>query len=504
MRQLVTCRQMKELDARTIQEKKMPSLVLMERAALAVTERILTWETPSGKVLVVCAMGNNGGDGIAIGRQLFLKGIPVELFLLGNPEKMTEETRHQYEIAKSYQVPFVNNPQWQEYTTIVDAIFGVGLQREVGGRFAETIGQMNGAKARKVAVDIPSGICGDRGQVLGTAFRADETVTFAFGKPGLFFYPGCLYAGRVTVADIGIYDEKAAPDMAVLELSDIPKWMPARQPGGNKGTFGKALLLVSKPGMAGAGYLCAAGCFAMGTGMVKLHTAAENRVIYQSLLPEAMVSCQEKETDLKLLEEDLHWCDVAAAGPGLGTGEEAEALLFHLLKSWKGPLVLDADALNLLARNKEWRTYLGPHCIVTPHLGEMSRLMDCSIEEIKKDPGKYAEEFARDTGAVCVLKDARSVIAARGECTYLNISGNEGMATAGSGDVLCGMITGLLAAGLPPVKAAPLGAYLHGLAGDEARRELGSRGMKAGDIIRGMQIFWKRNEEEEKWNHTAE
>lgn len=496
MKKIVTCKQMKELDGNTINNHGIPSLVLMERASLAVVEQLEKRRETLPKVLAVCGMGNNGGDGIAIARILKGRGYDARVHLVGNPEKMTAETRQQYAIAQSYHVPFVNNPKWEEYTTIVDAVFGVGLMRNIEGVFAETLAAMNVCPARKMAVDIPSGIDGDTGQVLGTAFRADETVTFAFGKPGLYLYPGADYAGKVTVSDIGIYAEKPLrPDMAILEEKEIPLWMPKRKPGGNKGTFGKVLVVASAKNMAGAGLLCARGCFAAGAGMVRIHTVEENRVICQTVLPEAMVTVQEEgKAELALLEKDLQWCDVVAAGPGLGLGKTSEILMEYLLANCHKPMVLDADGLNLLSRHPRWKSYLGKHCIVTPHLGEMSRLNGVSIEEIKKNPVKYAEEFQRETGAVCVLKDARSVIATEDK-VYLNTSGNDGMATAGSGDVLGGILAGLLAQGLSVPEAAPLGAYLHGIGGDEAKLLKGRRGMLSGDIIQGLLEFWKRNEE---------
>lgn len=205
MKEIVTCSQMKALDARTIEEMGVPSCVLMERAALKVVEALLPCFKEEERVLVVCGSGNNGGDGIAVARLLHLQGIRAEIYFLGKEERMTAEAARQWKIAENYQVPRVNNPGWDEYTTIVDAIFGVGLARPVEGRYAQIIREMNGATAFKAAVDIPSGVDGDSGLELGIAFRADLTVTFAFRKRGLCFYPGRMYGGRIVVADIGIY-----------------------------------------------------------------------------------------------------------------------------------------------------------------------------------------------------------------------------------------------------------------------------------------------------------
>lgn len=244
MKKVVTCSQMKLLDHGTIHNMHVPSLVLMERAALATAEEIrkyLEKKNGSGnlkkeRILTVCGSGNNGGDGIAIARLLHLAGIRSEIYLAGNPDKMTEETRHQWDIAMSYQVPVMNNPVWDEYTVIVDGIFGVGLSREITGNYKEIIDHMNEAPAYKAAVDIPSGIHGDTGAVLGTAFEADLTVTFAYKKRGLCLYPGRAYAGRTVVADIGIYDrdrdgsELASKAAWYIEKSDV-KTLPARNHG---------------------------------------------------------------------------------------------------------------------------------------------------------------------------------------------------------------------------------------------------------------------------------
>ena len=207
MKKLVTCKEMKDLDSTTIREIGVPSEVLMERAALKVVEETEKYLQKDERILVVCGSGNNGGDGIAVARLFHLKGIRVEFYMVGNKDKMTRETALQYKIASGYRVPEVNNPQWSEYTTIVDAVFGVGLTRPIEGHYADIIHEMNSARAKKIAVDIPSGVNGDTGLEMGIAFSADLTVTFGYRKRGLCFYPGRLYAGKIVIADIGIYAE---------------------------------------------------------------------------------------------------------------------------------------------------------------------------------------------------------------------------------------------------------------------------------------------------------
>lgn len=493
---------MKELDAAAIKEMGMPSLVLMERAALKTSEEIING-FPLNKekehVLVVCGRGNNGGDGIAIARLLHLQGIRTDCYLAMGAEAMTKETRQQYETAVNYQVPMVHNPEWDEYTTIVDAIFGVGLSRTVEGRCGEIIRCMNQADAWKVAVDIPSGVDSDTGRELGIAFRADLTVTFAYRKQGLCFYPGRMFAGRVVIGDIGIYGAEQADDRTCyLEWGDL-RLLPERVPFGNKGTFGKVLVVAGTEGMCGAAFFSAAAALACGAGMVKIQTVEENRIPLLTLLPETMVTCEfTEESNRKCLD----WCDVLIIGPGLGLSGKsrarAEWFLHNAAKTQK-PVILDADGLNLLAMYPEWKSYLSERVTITPHLGEMGRLLREDISRIQPRMIEKSREFARETDAVCVLKDACTVIADKNGRTYLNLTGNPGMATAGSGDVLCGVLAAIHCMYLKEEKPdyglrAALGVYLHGKSGDLAAKEIGQRGMTARDIIRMMPGMLQRIE----------
>ncbi len=484
---ILNCAQMKELDRYTIQDKFMLGEVLMERAAISVVRHLEEKKDTLHRTLIVCGSGNNGGDGVAVGRLMHLKGYRVEVFCPGDPEKFSRDLILQLKIAEKYRVPVVNNPQWDEYTTIVDAVLGVGLSREVTGEYKSLIEQMNQASVRKVAVDIPSGLCGDSGRVLGCAFRADETVTFAFLKKGLCLYPGTEYVGKISVEDIGIYEkgnEMPWEYVSALEKNDIERLLPRRSPSGNKGTFGKVLILAGSQQIAGAAYLCASACLHSGAGMVKIYTAEENRTVIQELLPEALLSTYEEgHADFEQLKKDLDWCDVIAAGPGLGQGATARGHLEFLLENSRKPLVMDADALNLFSQNPHWKSLLPPICVLTPHLMEMSRLTGKDLDVIKRDLFHEAQTYAGEGKVTCVLKDARTVTASpEGRC-WLNLSGNGGMATAGSGDVLAGILAAFLVGADDPAMAAALAVYIHGLAGDEACREKGSRWMTAQDII---------------------
>lgn len=488
---------MKALDGNTIRKKGMPSLVLMERAALAVTEELEKNPRRLARVLVVCGSGNNGGDGFAIARILHLHGYQSEIFFTGNPEHMTEETLSQKKIADNYQVPMVNNPRYEEYTTIVDAMFGVGLSREIQGNYRKVIEGINESGAYCVAVDIPSGISGDTGRVLGIAVKADLTVTFAFLKRGHCLYPGAAYSGEIKVKDIGIYEDGQEEELYALEAKDCPKLLPARKPWGHKGTFGKVLVVGGSKGMSGAAYFSAKAVLAAGAGMVKLQTVEENRPILQMLLPEGMVA---SEDTLEEWSESLRWCDVLVIGPGLGRSEESCKRAQWFLKESqerKLPVVLDADGLNLLACHPQWYSWIQGRCVVTPHLGEMSRLVKEPAEDIGEHLIASAQAFAREKQVVCILKDARTVIAYPDGRTYLNMTGNSGMATAGSGDVLAGFVGGLLAVGREkkdtPLEA--LGVFLHGAAGDKAKRTAGESGMTAEDILDAFSQVLEEREE---------
>lgn len=500
MKEIVTCSQMKALDNHTIKEMGIPSCVLMERAALKCVEEAEKIFEPQERVLVVCGSGNNGGDGIAVARILHLKGIRVHIFLAGKEESMTAETALQWKIARSYHVPRVNNPLWREYTTIVDAVFGAGLSRPIEGNMKNLIHCMNDSSAKKIAVDIPSGIDGNTGMEMGIAFRADLTITFGFRKRGLCFYPGRMYAGKTVTADIGIYRTEGKGTAFAMEKEDL-RSLPCRCPSGNKGTFGKVLVVAGSEGMCGAAYLSAAAALKAGVGMVQIQTVEANRIPLQILLPEAMVSCTFTEEENSRI---LSWCDVVVIGPGLGNyGLSYERELWFLKKAGElhKPVILDADGLNLLALRPKWKEYLGENVVVTPHIGEMSRLTGKTIGEIQTCMAETALSYAEETKTTCVLKDACTVTAGREGRLYLNLSGNDGMATAGSGDVLTGILAAVFCmyldsedTVLPEIKAA-LGVYLHGLCGDVAAEKYGSRSLTARNLIEALPEAFCRKEE---------
>ena len=488
MKYLVTSQEMKQYDKNTIEYLGIPGPVLMERAALAaedfLKERFDAVKERT-KVLIFAGMGNNGGDGLALARLLAADGYTVAVRLTGDPGKTTDQWNGQWRSLQHFPVKTDSNTPADEYNVIVDALFGVGLSRPVEGIYADAVKEMNAAKGFKLALDVPSGICSDTGRVLGCAFRADATITFGFCKRGLVMYPGVDYAGQIRIANVGIGPEsflEQCPEMYTLEMGG---WcLPVRDASGNKGTFGKALLIAGSNGMAGAAILAARAAYRTGSGMVKVITAEENRQILQQGIPEALYgSCRQ-------LSESLEWADVIAIGPGIGKEEQAVQCLKTVVEKSRKPLVLDADALNLLAEDnmKMLSEQLreqgseGRTIILTPHVGELSRLLSCSIPECKENLPGCARALAEQFHGVAVAKDARSIVCKEQGEFYLNTTGNSGMATAGSGDVLTGVITGLLAQGMEAFPAAVNGVYLHGLAGELAAKRYTEYGVMAGDI----------------------
>lgn len=502
MNYILKAHEMKEYDRDTSERIGIPSMVLMERAALSVVDAVLKNRQLPGKVLVAAGAGNNGGDGLAVGRLLALKGSEVTFFMAGAPEKMSEETKAQASIIKNLGFSIQSKLEVKEYDMVIDALFGIGLSRDVEGEYLKAIEKINDCGHRGAficAVDIPSGICTDTGRILGGAVRADMTVTFAFAKRGHLLYPGREYTGKLVVKDIGITQQsfrRGEPEAFCYERRDVERLFPKRRPDGNKGTFGKVLLLAGSHDMGGACILCGSSILRTGAGMVKIITPSCNREIVQQTFPEAMLYTFEEMPDLKQVRSSMDWADVIVAGPGMGTGQNAGLLIEYVLREGKCPMVLDADALNLIAAHGELRmlaaAYESGKLILTPHPGELVRLAKTDMEEYHKQREGILSELAGELGCIIIGKDAVTITVQAGRKeVYINTSGNDGMATAGSGDVLAGMIGGLLAQKADAFDAACLGVYLHGLAGEEASLKNGRRSVVASDLIKNIPFVMK-------------
>ncbi len=541
MNTLATAAQMRELDRVAIEERGIPSLELMENAARAVAEQvqILTQksrkyaptgcsaliyakkdgqpltpeeeaeaavmraivEQPHGvRVGVLCGPGNNGGDGIAAARLLLESGHEVRCFLVGDRTKMTPDARAMEEkllAAGGSLEPYDLNDRaasvWlSTCECLVDALFGVGLCREVQGDFLYAILRMNQCSAKVISCDIPSGINADTGEIMGAAVRAHTTVTFTFAKPGLYLGAGGPCAGEIEVADIGIPFDLTAPmhrqTASVQALGHGHYVLPRRSPTAHKGDFGKVFILAGSVGYTGAPVFAANAAVRTGAGLVYLGVPAEIYPIVAVKCDEAMPFPLPENYDTLL--EKARSCDVALIGPGLGRAPETEALVHRLLTDLAIPVVLDADGINALEGHIHILDSRPGPTVLTPHDGEFRRLTGCALPIL--DRLSAARDFARAHNCTLILKGHGTVTAAPDGRCFINGSGNPGMAKGGSGDVLAGMLSALLGQKQfhgPHFDLSELcafGVYYHGQAGDLCAEELGEYGMTPSDMLRAI------------------
>ena len=500
---LATSAQMKELDRRAIEERHIPSIDLMERAAEGVAEAalsLLPGRPGKCRAAVFCGSGNNGGDGIAAGRLLFLKGMAVRVFLAGSYEKLTpdalEETRRLSECGvelEPWDPEDLGQSAWARGShVIVDALFGVGLSRDIaeGSVYARAVELMNQCAAPVVAADIASGVEADTGRVLGCAVKADKTVTFTLGKVGQFVDDGALCSGQVTVRDIGIPADlvrAAVCPVQTVEADFARAALPRRKTDGHKGDFGKLLVIGGSVGYTGAPYLAASAAVRSGCGLVFLGVPEAIWQVEASKCVSAMPFPLEDRRGLlsyralHTIREKLTACDVLALGPGLGKSEQVTRLVLELLAQTEKPVVLDADGINALSGHMDvLDARRGRITVLTPHDGEFARL---GGDLSGGDRVQAARDFAAEHGCVLVLKGHRTVTAAPEGNVLVNTTGNSGLAKGGSGDVLTGVIASLIAQGVPAVQAAALGVWLHGRAGDLAAEDLTAYAMTPEDVI---------------------
>lgn len=502
MRKLFDAKLAKELDVLTQDTYGIQGMVLMERAALILAEQVeKEMSSPQDAVLCICSSGNNGGDGIACARILLEKGYAVSILMAGNESKATNENRKQLETAKRCGVNVLTECRLKEYDILVDALFGIGLSRKVEGTYADLITKINQSGRKVIAADIPSGIDASTGKVWGVAVQADVTVTFGTEKLGHVLYPGRDYCGRMVVGDIG-FPKKAVDQIATpyftYELEDYTEKMPKRPSYSNKGTFGRVFVIAGSREMFGAAYLAAKAAYRMGAGLVKVLTEESNVPILKGKLPEALVASyssqfyRNPEQEKQILSH-LNWASVVLIGPGIGMGEEAKRLMELVLSSVHVPIVVDADGINLLGRFAELQ--LPENAVITPHLMEMSRLIGREVPDIRENLIQAAKETARNKRICVVLKDACTIVT-DGEQIYLNNGGNSGLATGGSGDVLAGIVAGLIAQKMTPFEAACLGTGLHAAAADAALGEgkQSEYSLMAGDILETLTTLGGKHE----------
>ncbi len=485
---------MQEMEHAFLDGTGYPSMLLMEHAAQAVVEELAKLAPQGSRVLFVCGGGNNGGDGCAAARLWMQRGGQAEVWLMKSPSQMKGDAGVNACLLNAcgaaLRTLYGDVPAIPEgCAAVVDALFGTGLCRELEDEPLEAVQRINESGLPVVAVDIPSGVDGATGHVLGDAVRAAVTVTFHRAKHGHMLYPGRGLCGRLVIADIGILpDWDGAQGLDILEETDAKALLPVRAADGHKGTFGHVLSIAGSEGMAGAACLAAESALRAGAGLVTAACTFPVLMTLQTRVPCAMAQVVSDGAAMDAgaadaLESILKGKKALAIGPGLGRNE-GTWLAIEKIVSGDMSKVIDADALNLMA---QFGGKPGANTVLTPHAGEMARLCRVSVDDVLAAPVEFAQQLAADTGACVLLKGATTVIA-MGEDVSLNVTGCEAMATGGSGDVLTGVIAGLLAQGMKPYDAARAGAFYHGKAGEAACAKLGSRAVTAFDIAANIRI----------------
>lgn len=502
---VVTPGQMKEIDQRAINDFGIPGMVLMENAALGVVREVekILGLVRGKSVAVLAGKGNNGGDAFAVARHLFNMGAITNVYVFSEIAQITGDAKTNLDILVKMGIEI------QEITTdekiadieakvkladiVVDGLLGTGLKGEVKGVMASIIELVNNCSVPVVAVDIPSGVNGETGKVSKACIRAKTTVTFAFPKFGQLVHPGCEYVGELKVVDIGI--PKSAVDSTgiksrLIDMEHVSKLLPKRVEDSNKGTYGKILVVAGSRGMTGAAVLTGSSALRTGAGLVYLAAPLSLVPIYASTLIEAVSIPFEDENRGRLGKEaipgilkQLENVDVVAVGPGLSASNEIQDVVYNIVRSSQVPIVLDADGINVLAKDLSVLKGLKAQTVLTPHPGEMARLIGASVKEVQEDRVNIARAFSKQWGVITVLKDSRTIISSPEGDIYINTTGNSGMATGGSGDVLTGIIAGFIGQGLKPIDAAIAAVHLHGLCGDRVAARKGQYGMIAGDLV---------------------
>ena len=483
--------QIKAIDKYTIDHEPIHSDALMERAATKCFARIKKFLPHHQKVLVFCGPGNNGGDGLVIARLIAKTGRAVEVWILKENNDQTDDNK--LNLKRIQKLPKVKVgiietsgciPEIEANFLVVDALFGTGINRPLEGLKAAIVQHINQSKATVVAVDVPSGL------FIGTTsqdndsriIRAHTTLALQFPKLPFFLSEYEDYIGNWELVDINLHPEaiqKADVSFFMTELCDVKQFRRPRSKFSHKGHFGHALLIAGSEGKGGAAILAAEAALRSGAGLLTIHTARKMLPVVQSCIPEAMARADENKTIITH-PGDVSGFHAIAFGPGVGTDTKTGNALKLLIQNSKMPMVIDADGLNLLAQNPTWLAFLPQGSILTPHPREFERLAGKSPNSLHRL--EAAREFAFKFGIYIVLKGAYTAVVAPNKQVYFNPTGNAGMATAGSGDVLTGIILGWLAQGYPPLQAAIIGVFLHGLAGDMAAARLGFEGMIAGDL----------------------
>lgn len=499
---IVSGEKMGELDRISMTDYGIPGLVLMENAGLQVVNAIQDICPAQGKrIVILCGKGNNGGDGFVIGRHLKKLGYRVYIYAMDDVSAYKGDAAVNYnillqrglsvfQVSEEDPAELLNDLTGDEI--IVDALLGTGITREVKEPFATLIKEINKSAAGVISVDIPSGISSDTGKIMGVAVESDYTVTFALPKRGLLLYPGASNAGKLIIADIGIPPELTVSGKIKENLLTgryVASLLPSRIPDGNKGTYGRSLILAGSPGMCGAAAMAGETALRGGAGLVYVGTALELRPVLDSMSKEVIVwgFAGDGEGNLSAqgvneILEKASACNSIALGPGLKPGEDTLNLLKGVITHFSVPVVIDAGGLGAMSLEPRFLPRQGAPLILTPHPGEMARLLGISPSEVQENRWEIASQYAIKWNVVLVLKGAHTVVASPEGEVFVNPTGNPVLSTAGTGDLLTGLITAFAAQGLSPLDAALCGVYLHGLAADLLVQEKGERGYIAGDI----------------------
>lgn len=503
--------EMKEVDNRAI-AAGFPDIILMETAGRAVAEKARSFLSKAGnRVLILAGKGNNGGDGLVAARFLDMWGYNVKILLLAPGDELTGSPSVNYKLCqyREIEINYINDSieedkikREMEYADlIIDAMLGTGLKGEVREPILSLIKWINMCNTKVLAVDIPSGLDGERGSILGSAVRADFTVTMAYPKVGLVVYPGKELTGQLEVVDLGVperFAEEVKPTHFILTYNEVKELLPLRETTGHKGTFGKVVIFGGSKGMAGAPSLTGKAALKTGAGLVRVAVPAGIQEIVANYSVEIITEGLDDDngnistSSLPVIEDLIEKSDVIALGPGMGRSKSITEIVRKIIvNSGSRPVIIDADGINSISNLNYLKDRKGP-TILTPHPGEMARLIKEKVEYIERNRINIAREFSIKYQTYLVLKGAATVIALPDGKVYINQTGNNGLATAGSGDVLTGIISGLIAQGVDVEKAVVLGPYLHGFSADLAVKDYTTYGLNAGDIIRYIPESFKK------------
>lgn len=493
MRKIVTANEMKQLEQYTINTLGVPSIALMERAASSVVKHI----KKGSSVLVICGTGNNGADGLAVARMCHIRGDEVRIYIVGDMDKATKEFLVQRTICDNLDIELLGESPI-EPDVIVDAIFGIGISREVTDEYLEAIKYINSFKSNNkskiISVDVPSGLNCDSGKPQGISVDADMTITFQHEKLGLILNDGPKYSGEVVIEDVGIASNENSKFTGFTYEEDDIKRFPKRDTLGNKSTFGKVLLITGSDNMPGASILTAKAAFCTGAGMVKVISSKGNRDLLMHELPEAMFKSYDEMT-IEDLELELNWCDACLIGPGLNISDISKYLVSAVLGKCTKPVILDADGLNIQAANDlegiRKRGQKGYETILTPHPAEFARLTRMEPSQKKNHNIDFVGAIARNNFCMISAKDARTIVSKGEKPVYINTVTSDALATAGSGDIYAAIITAFVARGIEMYEAICLATLVHGMAGKCTADNKGNNASSASDVIKALADLMK-------------